>query len=592
MAFDAISVRAAAQELEQELCGGFVDKIYQSEKDELMFHFRTRDGAKRLLLSAAPEFPRLALTKQGRQNPQNPPMFCMLLRKYLSGAKLIEVRQIDFERVVDFTFSGYSELGDPSVKHLLVEIMGRYSNIIFTDETMRILDAVRHVDETVSSQRLVLGGLPYELPPAQEKLNPMTAGREEFRTAAAGYTGGSLDKYLLSVILGISPLIARELAFRISRRDILGSEEKGYTKTAIADELCDFFLPIREGKFGAFLLSDAQDGRMIDFSPVEIFQYGTAANAAVYQSFSAAVEDFYEKRDQAARLRQKAADLSHCVTNHMERCKKKIAIQKKAMEETENKEWMRICGDLLMANIGRIAKGARSADLVNFYDEEQKTVSIPLEESLSAAENAQRYYKKYAKLKVAQVEQAKQLSMAEEDYAYLEEVQTSIENAEDERDLNEIRVQLAEQGYLKVKPVRGRKKDSQGNRRPDFLHFRTSDGFDVYVGRNSGQNDYLTLRFANSMDLWFHTKNIPGSHAVIKFGINKDVSPQAIREAACIAAYYSRARGGNQIPVDYTIIKNVKKPNGAKPGMVIYDHYNTIYVKSEEELVQSLSCEK
>lgn len=591
MAFDAISVRAAVQELQNELCGGFVDKIYQSEKDELMFYFRTKNGARRLLLSAAPEFPRLAITEQGRQNPQNPPMFCMLLRKYLSGAKLIEVSQIGFERVADFTFSGYSELGDPSVKHLIVEIMGRYSNIIFTDESMRILDAVRHVDETVSSQRLVFGGLTYELPPPQEKINPLTAGRDEFLSTAAGYTDGRLDKYLLNAILGISPLIARELAFRIGERDLMGSEEGGFTRTAIADALCEFFNPIRKGEFGAYLLSDFQDGRMIDFSPVEIHQYGSAAQIQSFESFSQAVEVFYEKKDQAARLRQKASDLSRCVANHIDRCKKKIEIQKKAMEDTENKEWMRICGDLLMANIGMIEKGAREAALVNFYDEEQKMVSIPLEESLSAAENAQRYYKKYAKLKVAQVEQAKQLLMAEEDCAYLEEVQTSIENAESEQDLNEIRTQLAEQSYLKLRQVRGRKRNVPGNKRPDFLHFRTSDGFDVYVGRNSGQNDYLTLKFANSMDLWFHTKNIPGSHTVIKFGVDKDVSSQAIRETASIAAYYSRARGGNQIPVDYTVIKNVKKPSGAKPGMVIYDHYNTVYVKSDEDLVQSLAVE-
>jgi predicted ribosome quality control (RQC) complex YloA/Tae2 family protein len=591
MAFDAISVRAAIQEIRDDLCGGFVDKIYQSEKDELMFYFRTRKGARRLLLSAAPEFPRLALTEQTRQNPQSPPMFCMLLRKYLSGAKLVSVEQLGFERVADFTFSGYSELGDPSVKHLIVEIMGRYSNIIFTDESMRILDAVRHVDETVSSQRLVLGGLTYELPPPQEKINPLSAGREEFSGVAIGYTGGRLDKYLLNAILGISPLIARELAFRIGERDYQGSEEAGFTKTAMVDELCAFFLPIRGGEFGAYLLSDAQDGRMIDFSPVEIRQYGKAAQICSYESFSRAVEEFYEKKDQAVRLRQKSSDLSHCVANHIERCKKKIALQKKAMEETENKEWSRICGDLLMANIGRIEKGAREAAIVNFYDENQSTVSIPLDESLSAAENAQRYYKKYAKLKVAQVEQAKQLSIAEEDYAYLEEVQTSIENAENEQDLNEIRIQLAEQSYLKLKQSRGRKKGAPANKRPDFLHFRTSDGFDVYVGRNSGQNDYLTLKFANSMDLWFHTKNIPGSHTVIKFGIDKDTSPETIKQAATIAAYYSRARGGNQIPVDYTVIKNVKKPNGAKPGMVIYDHYNTIYVKSDEELVQSLSVE-
>jgi len=591
MAFDALTVRAMVKECKNILVGSRTEKIYQSEKDEIMIGFRTKEGTRKLLISVGADFPRITLTRATRENPEKPPMFCMLLRKHLGGAKLQDIEQVGFERVVDLTFSCYDELGDFGVKHLMVEIMGRFSNVIFTDDTGKIIDSLKHIDCLTSSVREVLPGLMYKLPPAQdEKINPMEATAEDFMNVAAKRSENvKLSKYLLANVLGISPLIAREIAFRAAQNDLMAKDET-YANSAVRDALLQIFEIVKLEKSCAYIIEDKTDGRMIDFAPVPIGQYGDGAELLSFDSLSDACEAFYEKKDAFVRLRQKSANLTHTVNNFIERCHKKILLQESTLKEAENKEECREFADLIMANIGNMSKGARTFTTRNFYDIEEKEVCIPLDESLSPVQNAQRYYKKYNKLKVAQIEQEKQIKMAKEDLAYLEEVAAFIERAQGMQDLLQIRAELEREGYLKKTIIRGKNKKNAGTKpaKMEFMKFISSDGYDIYVGKNSTQNDALTTKVANSSDLWFHTKNIPGSHTVIKFGVNKEVTEQTIVEAAHIAAYYSKACGSAQIPVDYTQIKNVKKPNGAKPGMVIYDHYRTIYVKSDEDLVKRL----
>ena len=592
MAFDAITVAAMTQEVCRVLLEAKVDKIYQSEKDEIRIGFRTRQGAKKLLLSAGADFPRFCLTQADRQNPAKPPMFCMVLRKHLGGAKLVDVQQVGFERVVDFTFSCYDELGDFSKKHLMVEIMGRFSNVIFTDDDGKIIDSLKHINGFTSRVREVLPGLSYVLPPVQEeKIDPMKAQLDDFLSVAKERgQEAKLPKFLLNHIRGISPLIAREITDKVRQYDALATGEESYSDSAVAQVLVDFFYLVKQADFHAYIIIDKTDGRQVDFAPVAIGQYGAGADVVVCESLSEACETFYEKRDAHTRLKQKSSDLSHAVNQHLERCRKKILLQQSALSEADQKEQYREFGDLIMANIGRIQKGDRSLVTVNFYDAEGKDIVIPLDEALSPSQNAQYYYKKYNKLKVAQIEQEKQMKMAQADMAYLEEVASFIEQAQSVQDLSQIRQELVKEGYLKRTSVtkKNEKKVAGKPTLRDYMHFVSRDGFDIYVGKNSTQNDVLTTKIANASDWWFHTKNIPGSHTVIKLGLNKDVTDETLMEAAQIAAYYSKARGSSQIPVDYTTIKNVKKPNGAKPGMVIYDHYRTLYVKSDENLIKNL----
>ena len=577
MAFDTICVKKTVSELAEKVLGARIDKIHQPEKDELLIAIRAFSGNYKLVLSASANNARVHFTDTSKENPKTPPMFCMLLRKHLSGGKITKISQPENERIIEIDIDSYNELGDLTTKHLITEIMGRNSNIILTNEDYKIIDSAKHVDFTVSSVRQILPGLIYTFPPAQDKTAILSP---EIKNIQLDFSSDGIraDKAIMSAVSGISPLTAREIVYRACKNPtILCGELNDIQKTQICSYLIEF---AQNPDYSPCIIYDATS-RPIDFSATAIHQYGSGMKTEYSDSMSDIVSRFYSKRDAQERMRQKSADLVKLLHNNIERCAKKISLQQQTLKEAENKEKYKIYGDLVTANLYQITPGQTVLTAQNYYENDCPYIDIELMPALSAAKNAQRYYKLYTKLKNAETEVAIQLKSASEDLEYLESTLALTENATCEADLNAIRTELSEQGYIKRQ---NSKKNTARTSKP--MHFVSSDGFDIYVGKNNTQNDYLTLKFANSQDIWFHTKKIHGSHTVIKLGINKDVPKQTMREAAQLAAYYSKARISSQVPVDYTQIKNVRKPNGAKPGMVIYDYYNTVYVtpKTLEEI--------
>lgn len=573
MALDAVVVRALTYELHEKLINGRVDKIHQPEKDEITINIRTFTDNFKLVLSASSAHPRVHFTSAGKKNPQTAPMFCMLLRKHIGSGKITEIEQVGFERIIRFSIESYDELGDLTTKYLIIEIMGRHSNIILTSQDMKIIDCIKHIDFTVSSVRQLLPGLKYVSPPPQDKTDLVDISE----TADIDFSlpTQSADKAIMSQIAGIAPITAREIVYRaLGRTDVKRSSLTDSGKNKILYEVVKLAKAVREGAFSPCMIIDAASGKVIDFSAVPIAQYESMARIKEFGDINTLLDTFFMTRDMHERMRQKSADLVKLLSNSIERVSKKLVILNKTLADSENKEKYKIYGDLLMANLYGIENGQAEAEVQNYYETYAPMVKIPLDKQLTPSQNAQRYYKKYNKAKTAEVEAAKQIENAKNDLEYLESTLAAVETADTEADLNAIRAELIAEGYLNRKPSAKRQKQSAA--KP--MHFVSSDGFDIYVGKSNSQNDYLTLKFSNSSDLWFHTKNIHGSHTVIKLGLDKDVPKSTIEEAAKIAAYYSKGRDSSQVPVDFTQIKNVKKPNGAKPGMVIYDRYNTIYV--------------
>jgi predicted ribosome quality control (RQC) complex YloA/Tae2 family protein len=577
MALDALAIRCLTNELSLCLTGGRIDKIHQPERDEIMLHIRTPQKQYKLVLSASASHPRAHLTSHTKSNPMTPPMFCMLLRKHIGSAKIIRISQPGFERIIQFDLESYDELGDLTTKHLLIEIMGRFSNIILTADDCRIIDSIRHVDYTISSVRQVLPGGAYVLPPEQEK-PPLISDALSSLQLDFSQSGTRLDKLLLSSIAGISPLTAREIVYRaFHTTSLLAGELDEQNKTKLMDTILAFADEVKKNTFSPCIIRTTE--RLLDFSAIAIRQYETAAEVLTYDSFNEVLQQFYTGRDQMERMKQKSADLIKLLHTNLERCAKKLVLQQKTLSDSEQKDQYKIAGDLLTSNLYRIAPGEKEVMLENYYEPSCPSLSIKLDPTKTPSQNAQLYYKKYNKAKTAEVEMVHQIKHTKSDLSYLESTLVAVQGAQTEADLNEIRAELAREGYINRR-TQAKKAKQSSTSKP--LHYKSSDGFDIYVGKNNTQNDYLTLKFANSGDLWFHTKNIHGCHAIIKLGVDKDVPKSTLIEAATLAAYYSKARNSSQVPVDYTSVKNVKKPSGAKPGMVIYDHYNTIYVTPKE----------
>lgn len=577
MAFDAVTVRCLVKELQDKLINGRIDKIHQPEKDEITMHVRTRSDSCKIVLSASPAHPRAHFTDVSKKNPITAPMFCMLLRKHIGSGKITAIEQDGFERIIRFSIESYDELGDLTTKYLIIEIMGRHSNIILTNHEMKILDCIKHIDFTISSVRQLMPGLQYVSPPPQNKTD--LTDIEQSVDIDFSSPLQDAEKAILSSVSGISPLTAREIVYRaFGRTDIKNSILTDNGKNKILYETVQLAKTVKSNNFSPCMIVDSVSGKLMDFSAVEIKQYETLADIKYFDNISALLDSFYRTRDMHERMRQKSADLLKLLSNNIERISKKLIILTKTLNDSEKKDKQKIYGDLLMANLYNIEQGQTEIEVQNYYENNSPMVKITLDPRLTPSQNAQKYYKKYNKSKTAEIEAAKQIQNAKADLEYLESTLAAVETADTESDLNSIRSELIAEGYLnrKVNP----KKQKQTASKP--MHFVSSDGFDIYVGKSNAQNDYLTLRFANSSDWWFHTKNIHGSHTVIKLGLDKEVPKSTITEAAQIAAYYSKGRDSSQVPVDFTRIKNVRKPNGAKPGMVIYDHYNTIYVTPKE----------
>lgn len=571
MALDAVAIKALVGEL-QCLVGGRVDKMHQPERDEIIVSVRTLEKSYKLLLSASSANPRFHLTEYTKKNPKTAPLFCMLLRKHINSGKIKAIEQIDFERIVKISVDSYDELGDYTTKYIYVEIMGRHSNIILVNQEGRIIDSIKRIDDTVSSVREILPGGIYELPPRQEKKDLILWDKE----SELSLTGFKADKALINEIGGISPLTARELLYKVfNTTDVLVEKINTNRKAQLKLQIARLSEDVEKGKFSPCMVEDINTGKLMEFSAIPILQYEILARVKGYETMNSLVDEFYHLRDVRERMRQKTADLTKLLGNAQERVSKKLDILSRTLKDAENMDKYREKAELLTANIYRITEGQKSVEVENYFDENSGTVKIELDPSLSPSQNAQKYYKKYNKAKTAQIEARKQLEASEAELEYIKSTLAMVETADRIEDISAIRRELAEEGYIKHS-ANAQKKQKAEVSKP--MHFISADGFDIYVGRNNTQNDYLTLKFANSSDLWFHTKDIHGSHTIIKLGIDKDVPKETILEAARLAAYYSKARESAQVPVDYTQIKNVKKPNGAKPGMVIYEGYNTVYV--------------
>ena len=585
MALDGLAISALCHELNEKLSGGRIDKIHQPERDELVISVRCYGGGYKLLLCANPSFPRLHITNSQKENPEKPPMFCMLLRKHISGGKILSVTQDGFERIVKIAIESYDEMGYLSEKTLIVEIMGKHSNIILTDKDGKILDSIIHVDISVSSVRQILPGLIYELPPSQDKKNPLNETRDDIAFALSN-DEKEVWKQIMDSYSGISPLVAREAVYRaIGMADIMGTEATREDLEKVAVNFYGICGDIKQKDTNPCIITEKATKKPLDFCAIDVSQYGAEATVEHFASMNEALEAFYTKKASSESIRQRSGDLLRFLQTSLERCYKKLQIQDQTLKKAAKREKYKMYGDLITSNIYRIEQGMENVTLENFYSENMEEVTIPLKTDLSPSKNAQRYYTKYNKEKTAEAETLKQKKLNEEEIDYLESVQEAVQRCELNSEITQIRDELIEEGYLKNKGRLNRRKKEVITPR----HFVSDDGYDIYVGKNNKQNDYVTLKLSRSTDIWFHTKGIHGCHAIVKTSDAMEVPDETYMQAARLAAYYSKGRSSENVPVDYTEVKNVKKPSGAKPGMVIYVDYNTLYVTPSEEEKDRLS---
>lgn len=560
MAFDGIMMSLIRRELLCALDGARVAQVYQPARDELVFSFRTYDKTKKLLIRLS-DSPRVHLTVSEIENPKTPPMICMLLRKRLSGARLWGIDQPENERILLFRFDAVNEIGDREALTLAVEIMGRYSNAVLLDQNDNVIDSLRRIDFSQSQERVLLPKMRYELPAKQDKLYIAAYPASEISRRIIDM--GADDRAALSVIQGVSPIIAREIIYRAEKAEDFSD---GLTQQILLLQRME-----QSGECQPTTVYKA-DGTPMDMSFLSVTQYEGALKTAAFDSISQMLDDFYIERDKRARVRAKTADLTRILKTATERLSRKINLQRADLKKCADREELRIKGDLLQANLYRVKKGESRVIVENFYDENGGELTISLNPALSPAQNAQRYYKEYNKAKTREQKLKEQIALAEEELLYIESVQDILFRAENEQELSGIRSELTEQGYIKAQ------KGKRMKERPlPPLEYRSRDGFVILVGRNNRQNDLLTLKTANKNDIWLHTKNIPGSHVII-CNNGRAVPDSTLEEAAQIAASHSKARNSSQVPVDYTAVKNVSKPQGAKPGRVIYVNYKTVYV--------------
>lgn len=583
MALDASYISALARELSSVLCGARVDKIHQPQRDDIVIALRSPNvKGKKLILSANASFPRVHLTSRTRENPASAPMFCMLLRKHLTNGRIISVSAPHMERIVDIKLEVSDEMGIPSVRTLTCELMGRHSNIILRDENDRVIECLKRVDIGMSEKRQVLPGLFYTLPPKQEKLDPLSYSRSELFDIIFNMQDEVLcDKWIISTFMGFSPLVCREITYRAcgdvsSHMSVLSMEQRERMASAIYNILHDEPKP-------CIVLDDKTP---YEFSFFPITQYEASLHTEPRESLSDTLADFYEIREIRENMRSRAHGILQVVKTAHSRTVRKLALQREELKTSVDRDSLRERAELISANIYRLHKGMTSFVTENYFRDCEE-ITIKLDARLTPQENSEKLFREYRRMKNAEKYITEQIAAGEEELEYLDSVLESIEKATCEADLAEIREELRETGYI----------DKSGDRKTrQKLHalrpyrFISSDGFVIYAGRNNKQNDALTLKSAMKGDLWLHTKNIPGSHVIVE-SAGRELPDRTITEAAQIAAYFSRAKGSENVPVDYTQVRFVKKPQGAAPGRVIYTNYYTAYVTPDEELCEKLMQE-
>lgn len=558
MALDGIFLYHLKNEIADYAVGSRVDKIHQPSRDEIIITLRSREGNKKLLLSCNADSARIHYTQYPPENPAKPPMFCLLLRKRLVGARFSSIEQDNLERILKIKFDATDELGDKTVYYLLIELMGKYSNIIFVDKDNKIIDSMKRVDEKKSQIREILPGVIYTAPPTQDKLNIFTDDIEIIRNRIAqshkGIYGSVMDS-----IKGISPIICREF-------------ENGLT--------LDEFKKKALSPAPVVVFTDAPK----DYSFIDIEQYGSSAEIKKYASFSELLDYFYYEKVRLMRIKARSAQLFKTVATLQERAIRKAENRRNELEACADKEVCKLYGDLISANLFRLKKGAPYYDLENYFDN-NKIIRIPADIMLTPSQNAQKYYKEYRKKQIAQSKLQEFIDYAKSEAAYFETVIDSLSRAETDSEITAVKDELAEQGYIKT--ACERKKDKKAVKP---LKLKTRDGFTVIVGKNNAMNDKLTLKIAKNYDTWFHTQSVPGSHVICETS-GSQITDEAIHDCAVIAAYFSKARESSNVAVDYTLVKNIKKPNGAKPGFVIYETYNTEFATPTLEEVEQLKDE-
>lgn len=580
MALDGLFLHCLQQEISDLVLQARVDKIHQPSREELIITLRYRGGSAKLLLSASAGSPRVHFTKIPLENPKSPPMFCMLLRKHLSTAKLVGIRQHGLDRVLFLDFETVSELGDLVVITIAVEIMGRHSNIIVIGPDGKILDAIKRVNDEMSSVRPILPGMIYTLPPKQDKLSLFEATADEAQARFATLRNMDFAKAILSVYEGFSPLVSRELALTATGGlELKLDEVSNYRRNRLFEQIDALSKQLQQG--GQYQILLEQD-RPVDFSFLPIEQYGSLYQAQSFDSPSMLLDSFYAERDRIGRMKQRSHDLLKLLVNASDRTQRKLTLQQEELAQSVDREPLRMQGDLLQANLWQMTKGDHSVTVQNFFQDNYPDITILLNPALTPAQNAQRFYTDYRKAKTAEEKLLKLIVDGKQELIYLDSIFDALTRSSGESELLEIRQELVEQGYLKSYKHKSKMLKPQPS-----IKFRSSDGFLILCGRNNKQNDLLTLKTAHNYDLWLHTQSIAGSHVIVVCD-GKEIPNRTIEEAAIIAAYHSHGRESTQVPVDYTLIRHVKKPNGAKPGMVIFDHYQTAFVAPNQSLVQSL----
>ena len=576
MSMDGLSLYSAMNELNKRLAGGKIDKIQQTDKEELLLMVRSLGQTYRLLINASAADNRVQLTELKKQAPSEAPMFCMLLRKRIAGGKIVRFEQERLDRVLKISIETYNDLGDLSVFALYCELMGKHSNIILVNEKGVIVDAIKHVGLGMSSVRFVMPGLEYSAPPAQDKQDPSKASADDFSMAMC-MVGMSIAKALSNAFFGLSPAVAAQLVARYTDKTECTQLSEA-EREELAERLAAFYADMAQGKEKASAVLNA-------FGETEaVYPFAIAGGGIkLYDSIGEALDSLYINSDRREWAKRHGASARKVLQNNIERCEKKLALYADALNSGEQMEKCRLYGELLTANLHSLKSGTDTAAVDNYYADPVERIASPLDRQLTPGENAQRYYKKYQKLKAARDMAIVQREQTLSELNYLEGQLDNLTKCTAENELSELIEELKDQGYIK-RDKGGKKKMKLAASKP--MHFVSSTGADIYVGKNNRQNDELTLHFASPNDIWMHTKNIPGSHVIVKGASEQDTA--TMTEAALLAAYYSRARGSENVAVDYTPRKYVKKPAGAKPGMVIYTTNKTAYVTPSEEAVAGL----
>lgn len=577
MAFDGITIAAMVRELNNNLAGGRINKIAQPEGDELMITARGTEGQKRLLLSASASLPLIYFTEKNKVSPLTAPNFCMLLRKHIGSARIAGIRQPGLERVVEFDLEHLNELGDPCKKVLILELMGKHSNLIFCDDKNMILDSIKHVSSHMSSVREVLPGREYFITKTQDKWNPLTITQEEFLEKVCKKPV-SAAKALYSSLTGLSPVIAEELCYRASvdgNDSILSLNE--ISCIHLYHTLQRMMEDVKEGNFTPNIIYRGEEP--VEYGVFLFQQYGPEYHSVSFDSVSSMLETYYASKNILTRIRQKSADLRKIVQTALERNRKKLILQQKQMKDTAKKEKYRVYGELINTYGYNLPEGSKSFQALNYYTNEE--ITIPLDETLTPAQNSKKYFDRYTKLKRTEEALTTQLADTESEIEHLESISNALDIARSESDLAQIKEELTQYGYIK-RHFSG-KKGAKMQAKSKPFHYISSDGFDIYVGKNNFQNDELTFKFATGNDWWFHAKKMAGSHVVVKTK-DGELPDRTFEEAGRLAAYYSKGRTAPKVEIDYIQKKHVKKPGGAKPGFVVY--YTNYSLMAEPDISQ------